>query len=105
MNDSKKEILDFLERRENDIQLLTKHLANAILDVELNIKDLKIDIKEIKDDAKANGVKVATVMKALNDMKAKIKRTQEKQEELDETSEFLNDSDIISKIMRLNDKA
>ena len=73
------------------------------------MKSFKIDtndaIKEIKDDAKANGVKVATVMKALNDMKAKIKRTQEKQEELDETSEFLNDSDIISKIMRLNDKA
>lgn len=63
----------FLVNRDKEETQLTLQFAKAILSLDLEVKDLKNDQKEIKKEAKANGVSVQKVTKAINILKAALK--------------------------------
>jgi len=64
---------EFLINRDKEETNLTLDYAKAILALDLEIKEIKKDQKEIKADAKANGVAVQKVAKAIKIMKDMLK--------------------------------
>jgi len=93
---------EFLVNRDKEETELTLQFAKALLSIDLEIKDLKNDQKEIKNDAKANGVTVQKVTKALNILKASMKSNDAEKTELEMFEDVLaNDVDIKTMISEL----
>ena len=93
---------EFLINRDEEETQLTLQFARALLALELEIKELKTDQKEIKKDAKANGVSVQKVSKALNSMKAAMKANDMDLLEQETIENVLgNDVDIKTQIAEL----
>lgn len=93
---------EFLINKDAEETKMTLDFARALLALDLEIKDLKTDQKEIKKDAKANGVSVQKVTKALNDLKAIAKSNDMDLLELETIEAALgNDVDIKTQIAEL----
>lgn len=68
-----KMVEDFLTNKKSKTEEDTVSYAKAALALELQIKEIKDDLKAIKDEAKAEGVDVAKVGKAINALKKLLK--------------------------------
>jgi len=95
-------VQEFLINRDEEETKLTLDFAKQILALELEIKEIKADQKEIKAEAKANGVSVQKVTKAINQMKAVMKANDMDLLELETIEAVLeNDVDIKTQIAEL----
>ena len=65
----------YLLAKDEDLKKLTLELAIELLNLELKIKETRETIKEIKAEARANGVAVKEVLKALKILKEHLKET------------------------------
>jgi uncharacterized protein (UPF0335 family) len=93
---------EFLINKDIEETNMTLDFAKALLALDLEIKDLKTDQKEIKKDAKANGVSVQKVTKALNLLKSVAKSNDMDLLELETIESVLgNDVDIKTQIAEL----
>jgi len=98
-------IEDFIETKKTHEEELTLQFAKAILDCELQKKEIGEDIKEIKSEAKENGIMVQQVMKAVKTLKQEIKTDELEKRETENLYDLLvEDSDIIFKIESLLSK-
>ena len=97
-----KKVQEFLINKDEEETRMTLDFARALLAIDLEIKDLKEDQKAIKDEAKDNGVTVAKVTKALNDLKRLAKAKESDLAELEEIEKVLeSDMDIKVQIEQL----
>jgi uncharacterized protein (UPF0335 family) len=71
--DTSKMVESFIEKRTEEERALTLQFARAILELQLEKKGIDNDIKVIREEAKANGVLVGHVNKAIAQMKKLIK--------------------------------
>ena len=95
-------VQEFIVNKQNEEDNLTLQFAKAILSLELEIKELKEDQKEIKKDAKANGVSVGKVTKAINILKAQMKQNDMEAVEQETITEVLGaDVDVKTMIAEL----
>lgn len=97
-------IQEYLINKDAEETNMTLDFAKALLTLELEIKAIKNDQKEIKNDAKANGVSIQKVAKALKAMKDALKEKPNEVLELEAIESVLNnDVDVrtmISELMR-----
>ena len=95
-------INNFISTKQNNEEALTLDFARAILDCELQKKEIADDIKAIKDDAKVNGILVQHVMKAVKALKQEIKTDELDKRETQAMFDLLaSDNDIRFKIESL----
>jgi len=96
---------EFLINRDKEETEMTLQFAKAILSLDMEVKDLKNDQKEIKKEAKANGVSVAKVTKAINLLKAAMKANDGDLLELEEIELVLGaDVDVKTMLSELTRK-
>lgn len=97
-------VQEYLINKDAEETNMTLDFAKALLTLELEIKAIKNDQKEIKNDAKANGVSIQKVAKALKAMKDALKEKPNEVLELEAIESVLNnDVDVrtmISELMR-----
>ena len=95
MANESKMINDFIQKRTEEEQLMTIQFAKEILALQLEKKKIDEDIKSIKADAKANGVLVTKVMKALAEIKKQLKTSDEDLTEEERVMQMIeNDEDV-----------
>ena len=95
-------VQEFLINKDQEETAMTLDCAKALLALDLEIKDLKTDQKEIKAEAKANGVSVQKVTKALTFLKAIAKSNDLDLKELETIEEVLgNDVDVKTMVSEL----
>lgn len=95
----------FIQKRDNEERALTLQFAKEILALQIEKKEIDDSIKAIKADAKANGVLVAKVSKALNDIKKLLKTEPSELSEEERIREMLEGAeDIKALIYNLIDK-
>jgi uncharacterized protein (UPF0335 family) len=106
LTDTEMEMIDsFIDQKRSEEQNLTLQFANEILNHMLQKKEIDGYIKDIKTDAKANGILVKQVMKAINDLKKELKTTDVEKSEEDLIITLLdNDFGIKNKIQKLIEK-
>lgn len=92
----------FLINKDEAETKLTLDFAKALLALDIDIKDLKTEQKAIKKNAKAEGVSVQKVTKALTDLKAIAKANDMDLLELETIEEVLGaDVDVKTMISEL----
>lgn len=97
-----KKVEQFLLNRDEEETELTLQFARAILNIEIQMKDLKEDIKEVKNDAKANGVSVMKVIKVLRNLKKMLSEKPMDMKEMEDIENVLaHDIDIKMMIANL----
>jgi uncharacterized protein (UPF0335 family) len=93
---------EFITSKQSHEEQLTLDFARAILDCELQKKEITDDIKVIKQEAKDNGILVQHVMKAVKALKQEIKTDELDKRETQAMLDLLGaDSDIRFKIESL----
>lgn len=95
----------FINEKTEAEENLTLEFAREILRHEVHKKEINGYIKDIKKEAKANGILVGNVTKALKKMKEMLKSTDlEKEEEDHLIDTFMEDFDIKMRIQTLLEK-
>ena len=101
ISDSEK-VSEFLINRDKEETQMTLDYAKALLSLDIEIKEIKDDQKEIKADAKANGVSVMKVNKAIANMKKALNESPSDVSEMESIENVLsNDVDIKTMITNL----
>jgi uncharacterized protein (UPF0335 family) len=97
---------EFITEKKDHETKLTLDFAKAILDCEIQKKDIADTVKDIKAEAKAEGILVKQVMKAVTSIKNAKKLTDLEKAEHDDMVELLSsDSDIMFKMETLSIKS
>ena len=101
-DNDKKMVEDFIVNKKSHEEQLTLDFAKAIIDCEIQKKEITEDVKEIKKEAKDNGIQVQYVMKAVKALKAYIKTEDLEKREVDSLYDMLaDDADIKFKLETL----
>lgn len=86
---------DFLISKKSKTEQDTINYAKALLDLELQIKEIKEDMKVIRDEAKAEGVDVAKVAKSINEIKKALKAKPSDKFEQEKIMEILENNESV----------
>ena len=98
-------INDFLEKKQTDETQMILDFAMALLDCEIQKKEISEDIKVIKTEAKENGILVKQVMSAVAVLKKEMKQDELDKRESVAMYELLSSTpDILYKIETLLEK-
>lgn len=89
----------FLIKKHQDLKEKTLQYTNALLQIELQIKDLKESIKDLKAEAKVEGIAVTEISKALSIMKKERTTSEQEKQEVAEMLEWLESEGTISRIV------
>ena len=101
-NEMANKVNEFLINADQEETNLTLDCAKALLALDIEVKEIKNDQKEIKKEAKANGVSVQKVTKALNALKAAMKANVNDLAEQELIEEVLgNDVDVKTMVSEL----
>ena len=99
-------VKEFITEKKDHETQVTIDFAKAILDCEIQKKEITDTVKDIKAEAKAEGILVKQVMKAVASIKNAKKLTDLEKVEHDDMVELLSsDSDIMFKMETLSIKS
>lgn len=90
----------FLLKKDKELKEKTLQVVEAIINAELQIKDIKASIKEIKEEAKADGVAIKEVMKTLNLLKKELKTSDVEKAEINGLTDFFNQEPKIIQMLQ-----
>lgn len=94
-----KMVADFIQKRDEEERVLTVQFAREILSLQLEKKAIDDSIKAIKADAKANGVLVGKVTKALADIKRILKTEDTELSEEERIKEMLESEEDLKALI------
>ncbi len=101
-SNDQKMIEDFVEKKRTEEEKITLEFAKAILDCEIQKKEIAENIKDIKSEAKDRGVQVQQIMKVVKQLKDSLKESKTLKDDLSDLSDILmSDSDFKFKLEQL----